>query len=93
MPPLWVQLWSFHSSRIYCLTCGNFLKKKKEGRKKRYKGKERRNTTRKKEREDEDVKRKKNKELLKKKKPPVGFKLAKAVLLVFLAAADSGGLV
>ena len=31
MPPLWVQLWSFHSSRFYCLTCGD-LKKKMEGR-------------------------------------------------------------
>ena len=29
----------------------------------------------------------------KKKKPPAGFKLAKPVLLVYLAAADSGGLV
>ena len=33
------------------------------------------------------------KSYVKKKKPPVGFKLAKPVLLVYLAAADSGGLV
>ena len=32
MPPLWVQLWSFHSSRFYCLTCGDLKKKKMEGR-------------------------------------------------------------
>ena len=31
MPPLWVQLWSFHSSRFFCLTCGN-KKKNTEGR-------------------------------------------------------------
>ena len=31
MSPFWVQLWSFHSSRFYCLTCGG-LKKKDEGR-------------------------------------------------------------
>ena len=32
MPPLWVQLWSFQSSRFYCLTCGDLKKKKTEGR-------------------------------------------------------------
>ena len=32
------------------------------------------------------------KNYLKKKNPPAGFKLAKPVLLVFLAAANSGGL-
>ena len=31
MPPLWVQLWCFHSFRFYCLTCGD-LKIKMEGR-------------------------------------------------------------
>ena len=77
------------------------IKKRKteeeEGRKKRYKGKDRRNKTRKKEREEEGVKKIiiviiiVNKELLL-KKPPAGFKLAKPVLLVFLAATNSGGL-
>ena len=88
MPTLWAQFWSFHSYRFYCLTCRN-LKKKKKGRKKRYKGKERRNKTRKKEREEKCVKRKNYKIIknyLKKKKPPAGFKLAKPVLMVFLAA-------
>ena len=33
------------------------------------------------------------KNYLKKKKPPAGFKLAKPVLVVYLAAADSGGLI
>ena len=35
----------------------------------------------------------KNYFFIKKKKPPAGFKVAKPVLLVYLAAADSGGLV
>ena len=71
------------------------IKKKKDRRKKRYKGRERRSRTRKKERE-EGVKRKEKiiiKNHLKKKKFPAGFKLAKPVLLVYLAAADSAGLV
>ena len=37
MPPLWVQLRSFHSSR-FCLICG--VSKRKERRRNRYKGRE-----------------------------------------------------
>ena len=74
MTPLWVQLWSFHSSRFYCLTCGD-LKKGGDVKKKRYKGRERRSRTRKKEREEKDVKKRKKKIIIimknyKKKKNP-----------------------
>ena len=55
-------------------------KMKKEGRRDKKGKKGRGNKNRKKERREEGVKRKKN-------KPPTGFKLAKPVLLVFLAAA------
>ena len=53
---------------------------KKEGRRDKKGKKGRGNKNRKKERREEGVKRKKN-------KPPTGFKLAKPVLLVFLAVA------
>ena len=58
-------------------------KKDEEGRKKRYKGKERRKERKKVLKEKINNK----KILLKKEKPPAGFKLAKLVFLVFLAAA------
>ena len=81
MAPVWVYLWSFHSSRFYCLTCGNLKKKKKrrkEGIKNERKWEERMNEKRKKDRKEEGIK--------KKKKPSAGFKPAKPVLLAFLAA-------
>ena len=97
MLPLWVQLWSFHSSRFYCLTCGNLEKKKEE--------KKREEEEIKRERKEEGIKKERRKDrkkelkekkyiyYLNKKMPPAGFKLAKPVLLVFLAAAGSGRLV
>ena len=89
MPSLWIQFWSFYSSKFYCLTYWNFKKRRKEEDIKREIKEEGIKQERRKERKEE-LKEKKSKELLKKKKPSAGFKLAKPVLLVFLAAAGGG---
>ena len=96
MPPLWVQIWCFQNFRFYCLICGNLkkVKKRKEGRRV-IKGKKE-GIKQERRKEEECVKniiKKIIRNYLKKKKPPAGFKVARPVFVVFLAAAGSVGLV